>query len=122
TVQRINPDAEENYHMRKKTKGIVINYLKYRETSIIVRIYTRQLGLKSYVVNSVRSEIPRYKIALFQPLSLLELVVYHREGVSLNRISETKLAYAFHRIPFDYYRSGIAMFVGEVLGKAIYEN
>src|SRR5690606_11414490 len=108
--------------MLKKTNGIVINYIKYRETSIIVKIFTRELGLKSYLVNSIRREKSKAKIAFYQPLNLLDLVVYDREGNSLNRISETKLYYAFQRIPFDFYRSGVALFVGEVLGKAIYEN
>jgi DNA repair protein RecO (recombination protein O) len=108
--------------MLKKTAGIVISYIKYRETSIIVRIFTRELGLKSYIVNSVRSAKAKSKIALYQPLSLLDLVVYDKENASLNRISEVKLSYAFQRIPFDFYRSGIAMFVGEVVGKAIYDN
>lgn len=108
--------------MLKKTSGIVIHYIKYRETSIIVRIFTRELGLKSYVVNNVRSAKASTKIAFYQPLSLLDLVVYDREGASLNRISEVKLSHAFQRIPFDFYRSGVAMFVGEVTGKAIYDN
>ncbi|MEX2591449.1 MAG: DNA repair protein RecO [Anditalea sp.] len=108
--------------MLKKTQGIVINYIKYKETSIIVRIFTRELGLKTYVVNSVRSAKSKSKIALYQPLTLLDLVVYDKEGASINRISEVKLTYAFHRIPFDFYRSGVAMFVGEILSKAIYEN
>src|SRR5690554_6435073 len=108
--------------MLKKTSGIVIHYIKYRETSIIVRIFTRDLGLKTYVVNNVRSSKSRARIAFYQPLTLLDLVVYDKEGASLNRISEVKLAYAFQRIPFDFYRSGVAMFVGEGLGKAIYDN
>lgn len=108
--------------MLKKTAGIVIHYIKYRETSIIVKIFTRELGLKSYIVNSVRSAKATSKIALYQPLSLLDLVVYDKENASLNRISEVKLSYAFQIIPFDFYRSGVAMFVGEVVGKAIYDN
>jgi DNA repair protein RecO (recombination protein O) len=108
--------------MLRKTQGIAIHYIKYRETSIIIRIFTRELGLKSYVVNSVRSSKSRSNMALYQPLTLLDLVVYDKEGASINRISEAKLAYAFQRIPFDFYRSGVAMFVGEVLSKAIYES
>jgi len=61
-------------------------------------------------------------MGFYQPLTLLDLVVYDKEKSSLNRISEVKLHYAFQRIPFDFYRSGVAMFVGEVLGKSIYEN
>jgi DNA repair protein RecO (recombination protein O) len=108
--------------MLKKTKGLVINYLKYKESSIIVKIFTRELGLKSYIVNSVRSAKAKSKIGFYQPLTLLDLVVYDKDKSSLNRISEVKLHYAFQRIPFDFYRSGVAMFVGEVLGKSIYEN
>ena len=108
--------------MLQKTQGIVLHYIKYREASIIVRIYTRELGLKAYVVNGVRSAKPQSKIALYQPLTLLDMVVYDKEGASLHRISEAKLAHSFQRIPFDFYRSGVAMFVGEVVGKAIYEN
>jgi DNA repair protein RecO (recombination protein O) len=108
--------------MLKKTQGIVISHIKYRETSIIVRVFTRELGLKTYVVNSVRSSKAKTKIAFFQSLSLLDLVVYDKDGATINRISETKLLYGFQRIPFDFYRSGVAMFMGEVLGKAIYEN
>jgi len=108
--------------MLKKTKGLVISYLKYKESSIIVKVFTRDLGLKSYIVNSVRSAKAKSKMGFYQPLTLLDLVVYDKEKSSLNRISEVKLSYAFQRIPFDFHRSGIAMFVGEVLGKSIYEN
>lgn len=108
--------------MLRKTQGIVISYIKYRETSIIVRIFTRELGLKTYIVNSVRSAKSKAKIAFYQPLTLLDMVVYDKENAPINRISEVKLTYAFQRIPFDFIRSGVAMFVGEILGKSIYEN
>ncbi|WP_373496528.1 DNA repair protein RecO [Aquiflexum sp.] len=106
----------------KKTKGLVISFLKYRETSIIVRIFTRDLGLKSYIVNGVRSKGAKSKMAFYQPLTQLDMVVYDKEGASLNRISEVKLAKAYEKIPFDFQRSSIAMFMGEVLGKSIYDD
>jgi DNA repair protein RecO (recombination protein O) len=108
--------------MLKKTTGLVISYLRYGDTSIIVKIFTKNLGLKSYIVNGVRSSGAKNKIALYQPLTLLELVVYDKENANLNRISETKIQHAFQRIPFDVVRSGVAMFVGEVLSKSIYDN
>lgn len=108
--------------MLKKTKGIVINYIKYRDTSIITRIFTRDLGLKGYIVNGIRSSKSKSKMALYQPLTLLDLVVYDRDGSTLHHISEAKLDYAFQRVPFDFHRSGIALFMGEILGKCIFEN
>lgn len=111
--------------MLKKTKGIVINHLKYRDTSIITKIFTKELGLKSYLVNGVRSSKSKPKMALYQPLTLLELVVYDRENRNLHHIAEAKLEHAFLRIPFDFYRSGIALFMAEILGKVLpdgYQN
>ncbi|AFL83231.1 DNA replication and repair protein RecO [Belliella baltica DSM 15883] len=108
--------------MQKKTKGVVISYIRYKETSIIVKIFTRELGLKSYIINGVRSSSGKSKMALYQPLTQLDLVVYDKEGAGLNRISEAKLQLPYQLIPFDFIRSGIAMFVAEVLAKSIFEN
>ena len=108
--------------MLKKTSGIVVSYIRFKESSIIVKIFTRELGLKSYIVNGVRSATGKSKMGFYQPLTVLEMVVYDNEGRGLNRVSEVRLALPFQRIPFDFYRSGIAMFLGEVLGKSIFEN
>ncbi|GEO22796.1 DNA repair protein RecO [Cyclobacterium qasimii] len=108
--------------MLKKTTGIVIGYTKYRETSIITKIFTRELGLKSYVVNGVRSTKSSSKVALFQPLTLVDLVVYDKENANINRIAEIKSDSSFQRIPFDFIRSGISMFVAEIMGKVVYDN
>lgn len=105
--------------MLHKTKGIVLNYLKYGETSIIVRIYTEALGLQSYLVNGVRTTKSKNKIALFQPLTLLELVVYYKEQTSLHRIKEMKSLKPFVSIPFEFRKSGIALFMTEVMVKAL---
>jgi DNA repair protein RecO (recombination protein O) len=59
-----------------KTRGIVLSFLKYRETSIIARIYTERRGVQNYIVNGVRKAKPPGRIALFQPLTMLELVAY----------------------------------------------
>jgi DNA repair protein RecO (recombination protein O) len=108
--------------MLKKTSGIVISYIRYKDTSIIVKIFTREMGLKSYIVNGIRSSSSKNKIGLFQPLTLLDLVVYEKEGAHLNRISEVKILSPFVLIPFDVHRSAVAMFISEVISKSIHDN
>jgi DNA repair protein RecO (recombination protein O) len=111
--------------MLHKTRGIVLSFIKYRETSIICRIYTELFGLQSYIVNSVRtqpSKNSRSKIALFQPLTLLDLVVYYRKDASLNRISEIKCSHPFTSLVTDYKKITMALFLSEVLGKTIQEE
>lgn len=109
--------------MLYKTQGIVLNYIKFRETSIICKVYTRLFGLQSYIVNGVRSTKARSnKIALFQPLTLLNLVVYHRKSSNLQRISEIKCDIPLQHIPFDIRKSSIALFITEILNKALREE
>jgi DNA repair protein RecO (recombination protein O) len=105
-----------------KTSGIVLSSIRYGDTSIIVKIFTRELGLKSYLVNGVRTMGKSSKIALYQPLTLLDLVVYEKENAGLQRISEAKLQRAHQRIPFDFSRTSIALFMTEVISRSIYEN
>ncbi len=105
-----------------KTRGIVINYLKYGETSIITRIFTETFGIQSYIINGVRSKKPRFSISFFQPLSLLNLVVYKKKNASLNRISEVECTSSASSISIDIYKSGIAIFISEILSKTLKEE
>ena len=108
--------------MLHKTKGIVLNFIKYRETSIITKIYTADFGLQTYIVNGVRSAKSKQKIALYQPLTQLDLVVYKKPHGDINRLSEVKCASHYTSIPFDIRKSTLAMFITEILGKALKEE
>lgn len=109
--------------MLKKTRGIVINYTKYSETSIIAKVFTEEMGMKTYIVNGVRSNKNGSKIALYQPLTLLDMVVYYKQNnSSIQRISEARCHVPFHNIPFDFQKSTIALFIAEVLSKALREE
>jgi DNA repair protein RecO (recombination protein O) len=102
-----------------KTRGIVFRFTKFRETSIIVTIFTETFGLQSYIVNGVRSKSAKNRIALFQPLTLLNLVVYHRENANIERIKEVSCLYPYRTLMADVKKSTLAMFVNELLNKTV---
>jgi DNA repair protein RecO (recombination protein O) len=108
--------------MRYTTKGIVLNYMKYRESSIIVRIFTEAFGKQSYIVNSVRMLRARHSIALFQPFIPLDMVVYHKKNVTLQRIVEVKCHTPITNILCDLKKATIATFLTELLNKVLYEE
>jgi DNA repair protein RecO (recombination protein O) len=108
--------------MLHKTRGVVFRLTKYGETSIIVNIFTELFGLQSYIVNGVRSKMSKNKIALYQPLTLLDLVVYYRESAGINRIKEVKCLYPYQSIPLDIKKSAAALFLNEVINKTIKEE
>jgi DNA repair protein RecO (recombination protein O) len=105
--------------MLHKTRGIVFRFTKYGDSSIIVTIFTELFGIQTYMVNGVRSKNAKGKIALYQPLTLLDLVVYYKENASIKRIKEVKCAHQYQTLSTDIRKSSIAIFTSEILNKAV---
>ena len=108
--------------MLHQTRGIAIHTTKFSETSSVVKIYTELFGLQSYLVKGVRKQNAKIKPGLFQPLTLLDLVVYHKEKSSLQNLKEAGYSYPYQTIPFDIRKSSIALFINELIYKTIHEE
>lgn len=111
--------SNKYYLLIYKTRGIVFRFTKYGETSIIVTIFTDLFGLQSYIINGVRSKTAKNKIALFQPLTLLDLVVYHREHSNIERIKEVRCLHPYTTLLSDVRKSTMAMFITELLNRTV---
>ena len=108
--------------MLQKTKGIVLHTLKYNDTSIIVDMYTELSGRASFLVTVPRSRKAAVKSVLFQPLSFIEFEADYRPNATLYRVKEAKSFYPFSSIPYDPYKSSMALFLSEFLYRAIREE
>ncbi len=104
------------------TQGIVFKTIKYSETSLIAKIFTEQLGLRSYIINGVRTPKGRNKAAMLQPLNQLDLIVYEKENRDLHRIKEMKFAQIYTQIPFQIVKTSIALFYAELFYKTVKEE
>lgn len=107
--------------MLRKAEGIVLRATKYSETSLICEIYTREFGVRTYIINGVRRKNSRISPGLLQPMALVDLVVYHHEDKDINRIKEIKPSYIYQTLPFDVVRGAIGLFVTEVVQKTVKE-
>jgi len=105
--------------MLHKTRGIVFKTTDYGESSVIVQVFTEKFGLQSYIVNGAKK--PKAKIGrnMLQPLHLLDMVVYHKNTGNVQRIKELKNAPQLQSIPYDVIKSSVAIFLNEVLYKAV---
>ena len=74
--------------MLLSTPGLVLHATPYAETSVVAKVFTRQLGLRSYIIKSVRGPRGRVKQNLLQPLSSIDMVVYDNPKTDLNHIKE----------------------------------
>ncbi len=108
--------------MIQSTQGIVLQTLKYGESSLICRIYTEKFGLVSYMVNGVRSTKSIGKAVLLQAGNILDLEVYNRENKNLQHVKEYKLAHLFKHISHHIIKTSICLFTLELLNHSIQEQ
>lgn len=105
-----------------KTRGIIFRAMKYRESSLILDIYTEERGLRKYLISGVRSSKARTQAGLLQVTSLVDLVAYEREDRDLNRIKEVRPAHVYQSTPFEVRKGAIGLFMAEVARKTIRER
>lgn len=108
--------------MLATTEGIVLHFIKYRESSVIATIFTREFGRQSFIVNAARSKKAKNKAGLLQPLFMVDLVTYQKQSRELQRIKELKNHQTYQNLPFDITKSTQAIFIAELLYKTIHEQ
>lgn len=101
--------------MLHKTRAIVLHYIKYGESSLIVTCYTEQFGRISCMVNGTRNKKSKTPATLFQPLYLLEIDMYYKPGKEIQRLKDACCPQHYTSIPFNTTKSTIALFLAEVL-------
>ena len=103
--------------------AIVLSKLKYRDTDLIVRCYTKQHGIISFLVRgALKSKKGRSKMAYFQLLSQLQLVITYKSNRSLHGIKEAKLSHVYSSLHTNVHKSAIVMFLAEVLSLTLKEE
>lgn len=108
--------------MLQKTLGIVLHTLKYKDNSLIADIYTEVAGRASFIVSVPRSRKSAVKSVLFQPLAMVELEADFRPNATIYKVKEAKSFYPFSSLPYDPYKSAIALFLSEFLYRAVREE
>ena len=105
------------------TKAVVLSSLKYSDSSLIVKCYTHKEGLKSYLVRGIlKTKKGGIKVAYFQPLTQLKMVVNHNTKGNLNSIKEVQVSYPYTTIYKNIIKQSIVLFLSETLSNCIQEE
>lgn len=106
--------------MLLSTPGLVLHTTPYAESSVVAKVFTRQLGVRSYIIKGVRGRSGRVKQNLLQPLTSLDMVVYDNHRKELNYIKE--LSPRHPQQPSEPVANALRFFMTEVLYKALREE
>jgi DNA repair protein RecO (recombination protein O) len=104
-----------------KTDAVVLRVMKYRDTSLIVTLYTRQFGKLSGVVKGARSQKSKFGPVL-QPMSYVQAMVYRKEGRDLQIIGQCDLIHAYRHIMEDLGKMAAGMKMIELVHVVTHEE
>jgi DNA repair protein RecO (recombination protein O) len=104
------------------SEGIVLRTIKYSDSSVISKIYTREKGMLSFLIQGVYSKKAAIKPSMLQLLQPLELHFYFHQNKSLFKIKELRPSVILNNLHYDLNRSSIAVFMSELINKSIQEE
>jgi DNA repair protein RecO (recombination protein O) len=109
--------------MQITTQAIVLNAIKYGDSSLIVKCFTKKSGMKSYMLRGVlKSKKGKLKPAYFQPLNQLELTASHNNKGNLNTLKDTRITYPYESLYQNYTKQAVTYFLAELLNNCLQEN
>ena len=100
-----------------KAEGIVIRTMNMRETSKLVTLFTRELGILMLDAKGVRSGKSRIGAAL-EPLTVSRVVYYHRETRDIQFLTQADVVEFFPNLPADLEKWGYANACAELVARA----
>lgn len=104
-----------------KTDAVVLQARRFRESSRIVTLYTRQFGKMSVVARGVVQPKSKYGSAL-QPMNLLSIVIYRKEGRELQNLSSAEPIERFGVISKSLERMTAGMAIVEIVNAAMHDE
>jgi len=106
----------------EKTRGIVLHYTNYSDSSGIVSMLTQNRGRQAFLARGATRGRKAGRMAMLQPLMILSIEVSAKPGREVQDLRDYSLDYVPASIPFNIQKSAVSMFLGEVMNAAIREE
>ena len=104
-----------------QTNAIVLNRMKYKNSSLIARIFTEDAGKISIIMNGAGKR--KGNIAgIIEPPNIIQLDYYQRKSNALQTCKEVSFVYHNTNIKTDIIKLGIALAIVEVVDKTCHDN
>ena len=105
--------------MLTKSQIIVLHTIKHGDTGIVVQCYSNTAGRCSLYFSGSSKKMNN--ASMLHKLNILDVVTYSNGTQSMPTIRETTVPYNLSSLRSDIYKSSIAIFISELLGKTVRE-
>ena len=106
--------------MLAKSQIIVLHTIKHGDTGIVVQCYSNTAGRTALYFRGSSKKMQN--AALLHKLNILDVVTYTNGIQSMPTIREIAVPHNLSSLRSDIYKSSIAIFISELLGKTVRES
>lgn len=104
--------------MKQVDEGIVLSKTNYSESSLVIRILTKNNGLQSFLFQGAKKK----KGVIVLPMQPVEITYYKRADSDLGKISELTTLFPVPNLFSDPIKSCICFFMAEVVSNVIHQD
>ncbi|MGC6437830.1 MAG: DNA repair protein RecO [Flavobacteriaceae bacterium] len=105
------------------SKAIVISKLRYKDNDLIIKCYTENQGVVSFMAKGVlSSKKGKLKPAYFQPLTLLNIQFDYKPNKGLQFFKTVRNDYHFQTLHSAILKSTVVLFLAEILNMVLKEE
>jgi len=105
-----------------KTKGIVLKSYPFGDSGLIVKIYTEDFGLLSFLAQGVKKTNAKNSSSTYMPLQVVEIVFYLKDDEQLKKIKEINLINHSQAKYIQPLKLSIVIFMSEVVFKSVHDH
>ncbi|WP_353776914.1 DNA repair protein RecO [Winogradskyella sp. 3972H.M.0a.05] len=106
-----------------KNNIIVLSKIKYSESDLIIKAYSREQGIISYILKGIlKQKKGKLRASHFQLLSQLAVESNHKPNRQLQSIKDARLNYFYKSIHTNVFKASIIIFLSEMLSSVIKEE
>lgn len=108
--------------MHTKTEGIILQNIKYADKKHIIKVFTRDYGLLTFLAIPGNSPSSKIRKAAISPLSISEINFSYRQNKEIQILNEAVIKCVNNEISTSMPKVSIALFMNEILVKTIKEH
>jgi DNA repair protein RecO (recombination protein O) len=101
--------------MLKKSRGIILQTLRYSDSKCIIKIFTQHQGLINFATNISRSKSAKIKLSHLQILNQVEISYNEKPNKDIQFLNELNIYFPYLTLHSNISKSSIAVFINEVL-------
>lgn len=108
--------------MKEREQVLVLRKVPYGDNRVVIQTFSRNHGPLALISSIGKSPKAKLKASYFQTLSQLEVLYHSRSKGELKTLTEASVLYPYHTLYYDPMKSGVVLFLGELLPHVLREE